>query len=31
MKGPLRSLDDLRLHRDFPPDVIEKLKPYVEF
>lgn len=31
MKGPLRSLDDLRLHRDFPPDVIAKLKPYVEF
>lgn len=31
LKGPLRSLDDLRLHPDFPAEVIKKLEPYVEF
>lgn len=31
LHGPLRSLDDLRLSRDFPPEVIARLAPYVEF
>lgn len=31
LHGPLHSLDDLRLSRDFPPDVIERLRPYVTF
>ncbi|MBQ7513697.1 MAG: helix-hairpin-helix domain-containing protein [Prevotella sp.] len=31
LHGPLKSLDDLRLSRDFPPEVISRLKPYVEF
>lgn len=31
LHGPLRSLDDLRLSKDFPPEAIERLKPYVEF
>ena len=31
LHGPIRSLDDLRLSKDFPPEVIERLKPYVEF
>lgn len=31
LKGPLRSLDDLKLHPDFPAEVIKKLEPYVEF
>ncbi|MCI6618540.1 MAG: helix-hairpin-helix domain-containing protein [Prevotella sp.] len=31
LKGPLRSLNDLRLLRDFPPDVIRRLEPYVTF
>ena len=30
-KGPLRSLEDLRLLKDFPPAEIERLKPYVCF
>ena len=30
MKGPLRSIDDLRLYRDFPDKVIERLRPYAE-
>ena len=29
--GPLKSLSDLRLSKDFPPDVIARLQPYVEF
>ena len=29
--GPLRSLDDLRLLPDFPPEAIARLRPYVEF
>lgn len=31
LHGPLKSLDDLKLHRDFPPEAISRLKPYVEF
>ena len=31
LHGPLQSLQDLRLLKDFPADVIEKLEPYVEF
>ena len=31
LHGPLTSLDDLRFSSDFPPEVIERLKPYVEF
>lgn len=31
LHGPLRSLNDLRLSQDFPPEVIARLAPYVEF
>lgn len=31
LKGPLRSLQDLRLHRDFNDEAIKRLEPYVEF
>jgi DNA uptake protein ComE-like DNA-binding protein len=31
LKGPLRSLSDLRLLKDFPPEAIRRLEPYVEF
>lgn len=31
LHGPLKSLDDLRLSRDFPPEVIQRLAPYVTF
>lgn len=31
LKGPLRSLDDLRLLPDFSPEAIQRLSPYVEF
>lgn len=31
LKGPLHSLNDLHLLRDFPPDVIRRLEPYVMF
>ena len=31
LHGPLTSLDDLRFSNDFPPEVILRLKPYVEF
>jgi len=31
LRGPLKSLDDLRLLKDFPPEEIERLRPYVEF
>lgn len=31
LHGPLKSLDDLRLSKDFPQDVIDRLTPYVEF
>ena len=29
--GPLKSLQQLKLHRDFPPEAIERLEPYVEY
>ena len=31
LHGPIRSLEDLRLSKDFPPEAIERLKPYVEY
>lgn len=31
LHGPLHSLDDLHLSRDFPDEVIQRLAPYVEF
>lgn len=31
LRGPLKSLDDLRLSKDFPPETIARLEPYVEF
>ena len=31
LHGPIHSLDDLRLSKDFPPEAIERLKPYVEY
>ena len=31
LHGPLHSLNDLRLSRDFPQEVITRLEPYVEF
>ena len=31
LHGPLRSLSDLRLSKDFTPEVIKRLEPYVEF
>lgn len=31
LHGPLRSLDDLRLYKDFPPETIERLRHYIEF
>ena len=31
LKGPLRSLDDLRLLPDFTQEAIDRLSPYVEF
>lgn len=31
LKGNLRSMGDLRLLKDFPPDEIKRLEPYVEF
>ena len=31
LHGPLKSLNDLRLSKDFPQDVIDRLTPYVEF
>lgn len=31
LHGPLHSLDELRLYKDFPPEVINRLRPYVEF
>ena len=31
LHGPLKSLDDLRLSREFPPEVIQRLAPYVTF
>ena len=31
LHGPIKSLNDLRLSKDFPPEVIERLLPYVTF
>lgn len=31
LHGPVRSLDDLRLLKDFPQEVIDRLRPYVEY
>ena len=31
MKGPLHSLQELRLLPDFTPELIQRLQPYVEF
>ena len=31
LHGPLKSLNDLRLSKDFPQDAIDRLTPYVEF
>ncbi len=31
LRGPLKSLHDLKLSKDFPPEAIERLAPYVEF
>jgi len=31
LKGPLHSLEDLKLLQEFPPDEIERLKPYICF
>ena len=31
LHGPLRSLNDLRLSKDFPPEAIKRLEPYVDF
>lgn len=31
LHGPIHSLNDLRLSKDFPPEVIERLLPYVAY
>ncbi|MBR0166968.1 MAG: helix-hairpin-helix domain-containing protein [Prevotella sp.] len=31
LHGPIQSLDDLRLSKDFPPEAIDRLKPYVAY
>lgn len=31
LHGPIRSLDELRLLKDFPPEAIARLLPYVEY
>lgn len=31
LHGPLRSLTDLRLSKDFPLEAIQRLEPYIEF
>ena len=31
LHGPISSLDDLRLLKDFPPEAIERLMPYVAY
>ena len=31
LHGPIHSLNDLRLSRDFPPEILTRLAPYVEF
>ena len=31
LKGPIHNLQELKLLKDFPPDEIERLKPYIDF
>lgn len=31
LRGPIKSLEDLKLLKDFPPAEIERLRPYVSF
>lgn len=31
LRGPIHSLNDLRLSKDFPPEEIKRLEPYVTF
>ena len=31
LHGPLKSLNDLRLSKDFPPEAIERLMPYIAY
>lgn len=31
LKGPIHNLQELKLLKDFPPDEIERLKPYISF
>ena len=31
LHGPIRSLEELRLSKDFPPEAIERLLPYVAY
>lgn len=31
LHGPLKSLQDLRLSKDFPPELITRLEPYIEY
>ena len=31
LHGPIHSLNDLRLSKDFPPEILTRLAPYVEF
>ena len=31
LKGPLKSLEELKLLKDFPPDEIKRLQPYISF
>lgn len=31
LKGPIHNLQELKLLKDFPPNEIERLKPYIEF
>ena len=31
LRGPLKSLDDLRLLKDFTPEVMQRLAPYISF
>ena len=31
LHGDITDLNDLRFSRDFPPDIIERLRPYVAY
>lgn len=31
LHGRIKSFDELRVYRDFPPESIERLRPYIEF